>query len=356
MDSKNQHEFFMSRCLQLAQKGRGNVAPNPLVGAVIVHNGRIIGEGFHKKFGEAHAEVNAINSVNDKALLSQSTIYVTLEPCAHFGKTPPCADLIINNKIPKVVIGMRDPFAKVNGLGIKKLEQAGCIVEVGVLKDKCMELNREFIVFHTKKRPYIILKWAQTLDGFIDKNRTPDEPMHPNWITNEICRVLVHKWRSETKAIMVGTNTVKIDNPELNVRSWAGKSPLRIIIDKDLSLSNNLKVFDNRHKTLVLNQIKNETVDNTEFYKIGFGEKFIPDLLKILHMRNISSLFVEGGQALLNSFINEGYWDEARIFTGNKYFYSGIEAPKIDGKVMVQEGLRDNVLTIQENIKQTVDL
>ncbi len=346
MDNKTLHEKFMNRCLQLAQKGKGKVAPNPLVGAVIVHNGKIIGEGFHQKYGEPHAEVNAINSVTNKTLLPQSTIYVSLEPCAHFGKTPPCADLIINNKITNVVIGMQDPFAKVNGLGIKKMKQAGCHVKVGVLKSKCMELNKEFIVYHTQKRPFVILKWAKTLDGFIDVTRKPENTQQPNWITNEVCRSLVHKWRSEVKAIMVGTNTVKMDNPELNVRSWAGESPLRIVIDKNLSLSSSLKIFNNMYSTLVLNQFESKTADNTEFYKIGFGKNFISDLLRLLYKRGISSLFIEGGQALLNSFITEGCWDEARVFTGNKYFKKGVESPRIDGKIVAQEKLRDNILTV----------
>jgi diaminohydroxyphosphoribosylaminopyrimidine deaminase/5-amino-6-(5-phosphoribosylamino)uracil reductase len=348
MNDKSRNEFFMQRCIMLAQKGKGSVAPNPMVGAVIVCNNVIIGEGYHVKYGQAHAEVNAINSVSDKTLLSKSTIYVSLEPCSHFGKTPPCADLIIHHNIPNVVIGMVDPFAKVNGMGIKKLRDAGCNVEVGVLETECWNLNKEFIVFHTQQRPYIILKWAQTLDGLIDKIREPGDIQHPNWITNEVCRSLVHKWRAEMQAIMVGTNTALVDNPKLNVRSWAGNSPLRIVLDRDLSLPKTLNLYDKTQPTLVVNEIKNECDLNTEYLKIDFGESLLRNLLKELYKRGIASLFVEGGQELFTTFIGQNYWDEARIFTGNRYFNSGISAPSIKGKIVSQEQLRDNVLTIMD--------
>lgn len=340
----------MARCLQLALKGKGRVAPNPMVGSVIVHNNVIIGEGYHKKCGDVHAEVNAINSVIDKSLLSESTIYVSLEPCAHFGKTPPCSDLIISHKIPNVIIGMQDPFSKVNGLGIKRMKDSGCNIKVGSLEDKCLELNKEFITFHTKKRPYIILKWAQTLDGLIDKVRNDDDDQKPNWITNEVCRSLVHKWRTEVQAIMVGTNTAKIDNPKLNIRSWSGNSPLRIVIDRNLKLPKNLNLFDQTLPTLVLNELKNGKDNNTEFYKIKFNNTFIKNLMLLLFERNIISLFIEGGKDFLNSFINENYWDEARIFTGNSYFNKGIKAPIVNGKIISTEKLRDNTLTIVENL------
>lgn len=346
MNDKKMDEKFMQRCLQLAQKGKGKVAPNPMVGAIIVHNGVIIGEGYHEKFGEAHAEVNAINAVVNKDLLAESTIYVSLEPCSHFGKTPPCADLIIRHKIPRVVVGMQDPFAKVNGMGIMRLQEAGCEVEVGVLEAECWELNKEFVVYHSQKRPYVILKWAETLDGLIDKTRLPGAIQQPNWITNEVCRALVHKWRSEVQAIMVGTNTAKVDNPKLDVRSWAGKTPLRIVIDRNLSLSQSLSLFDKSQATLVLNENLNKKDDNIEYFKIGFGDSFIGSLLAELYERGIASLFIEGGQELLNSFINKNYWDEARVFKGNRYFINGIAAPKISGKILSQETLRDNVLTI----------
>ncbi len=349
MSEINHDEKYMSRCIELAHKGKGHVAPNPMVGAVIVHQGKIIGEGYHRVFGGPHAEVNAINSVKNKDLLKDSTIYVSLEPCSHHGKTPPCADLFVHEKIPHVVVGMKDPFTEVNGEGIRKLLEAGCRVEVGVLEDECRDLNREFNLFHTQKRPYIILKWAQTLDGFIDKERKPANIAEPNWITNEECRSLVHKWRTEIGAIMVGTNTARLDNPKLNIRAWSGKAPLRIVIDKDLSLPQTLFLFDNTQPTLVLNELKNENIENTEFLKIEFGESFIHALTKELYNRKIMSLFVEGGQKLLNSFIEQDFWDETRIFTGNKYFNAGTMAPKINGRIISQENLGDNMLVLRVN-------
>ncbi len=350
MNNKNSDELFMLRCIQLAEKGKGNVAPNPMVGAVIVYEGKIIGEGYHMQYGEAHAEVNAINSVYDKSLLQKSTIYVSLEPCAHFGKTPPCADLIASHKIPRVVIGMQDPFAKVNGLGIKKLKNAGCDVKVGVLEKECRGLNKEFITFHAKKRPYIILKWAQTTDGFIDKIRTDADEQKPNWITNEVCRSLVHKWRTEVQAIMVGTNTVAIDNPKLNIRSWAGKSPLRIVIDKDLKLPENLFLFDKTVPTIVLNKIKNKQENNIEYKKLDFSENFLNELIDFLYKKEINSLFVEGGQQLLNSFIENNLWDEARIFTGNIEFKKGISSPQITGKIISEDSVGNSMLAIYKPV------
>jgi diaminohydroxyphosphoribosylaminopyrimidine deaminase/5-amino-6-(5-phosphoribosylamino)uracil reductase len=349
MNGKNRNEYFMERGLQLALKGKSSVAPNPMVGAVIVYNDIVIGEGYHIKYGEAHAEVNAINSVSDKTLLAQSTIFVSLEPCSHHGKTPPCADLIIHYKIPNVIIGMRDPFAKVDGRGIQKLIDAGCEVEVGVLERDCWDLNREFITFHTQQRPYIILKWAQTLDGLIDKVRKPGDIQQPNWITDEVCRSLVHKWRSEVQAIMVGTNTAYIDNPRLNVRSWSGKAPLRIVIDKDLRLPKTLHLFDKSQPTLVLNELQDKIDENLELLIIKFGESFLRDFLRELYHRGITSLFVEGGQQLLSTFINQNYWDEARVFTGNKYFIKGTSAPNIKGNIVSKELIGDTILTIIAN-------
>jgi diaminohydroxyphosphoribosylaminopyrimidine deaminase / 5-amino-6-(5-phosphoribosylamino)uracil reductase len=234
-------EKFMTRALELAQLGIGNVAPNPMVGCVIVHQGKIIGEGYHHEYGKAHAEVNAINSVKNHQLLPESTLYVTLEPCSHFGKTPPCADLIIREKIPNVVIGTIDPFSRVAGTGIEKLQNAGCKVEVGILKEKCQEVNRRFFTFHKKKRPYIILKWAQTEDGFIDIDRSIEHFGQPTWITNDLSRIAVHKMRSEESAILVGTNTAQKDNPSLTVRDWYGSHPLRLVIDRNLRLPSGLE-------------------------------------------------------------------------------------------------------------------
>lgn len=327
MTTLNTDELYIKRCIELARLGQGKVAPNPMVGSVIVYNKEIIGEGYHREYGGPHAEVNAINSVSDKSKLSQSTIYVSLEPCAHHGKTPPCADLIIKHKIRRVVIGMQDPFAKVNGEGIKRISDSGAEVIVGVLQSECEKLNQPFITYHKKQRPYIILKWAQTSDGFIDKDRNSNDPQQPNWITNEVCRSLVHKWRSESQAILVGTNTSLIDNPKLNVRSWTGKSPLRVILDKSLRLPNNLHIFDQSIPTLIINEVKNENKENLEFLKLDFTSGILKNVLHVLYERNIQSLFVEGGQQVLQNFIDQNLWDEARVFTGKTKFYNGVKSP-----------------------------
>ncbi len=349
MEPQSMDEFYMHRCLQLARKGEGYVDPNPMVGSVIVLNNRIIGEGFHTKYGEAHAEVNAINSVTDKSLLKSATLYVSLEPCSHHGKTPPCADLIIHYKIPKVVIGMQDPFLKVNGSGIKRLQLSGCDVKTGILEKECHQLNKAFITFHTKKRPYIVLKWAQTLDGFIDKIREPGAINESNWITDEVCRSLVHKWRSEIPAIMVGKNTAYLDNPKLDTRFWGGRNPIRIVTDKELVLPKNLLLFDHSQETIVLNAIKNHKEENLEYIKIDFGNEFLNNLMTLLYEREINSLLVEGGQQLLQSFINQNYWDEARIFTGNKNFTQGVAAPRINGHKVGLEFIGNSQISIFRN-------
>ena len=251
MKPKNTDEKFMLRCHDLARLGIARTAPNPMVGCVIVLDEKIIGEGYHRKCGEAHAEVNAINSVSNHELLKKSTLYVSLEPCSHYGKTPPCTDLIISKKIPRVVIGCVDSFSEVSGRGIKKLKQAGCDVIVGVLENESRELNKRFFTFNEKKRPYIILKWAQTLDGFIDIIRTDENQIAPTWISNEHSRMLVHKWRSHEDAIMVGTNTAEKDNPSLNVRDWDGKNPLRVVLDRQLRLNEKLNLFNNKIQTII---------------------------------------------------------------------------------------------------------
>lgn len=324
--------FFMQRCIQLARLGKGTTAPNPLVGAVIVYNDRIIGEGFHQKYGEAHAEVNAINSVKDRSLLNKSSIYVNLEPCSHYGKTPPCADLIIHHQFKRVIIGMQDPFAKVNGLGIKKIKDAGIEVNVGVLQKECEELNKAFIVFHKKKRPYIMLKWAETEDGFIDLIRKKGSEQKINWITNETCRALVHKWRSHLSGILIGTETALSDNPKLNVRLWTGASPLRIVIDNRLRLPKSLNVFDNSIKTLIFNSLTNKIERNTVYVKVNFDKNLLPNILDELYERKISSIMVEGGKKTLESFIKANLYDELQIFVGNKFFKRGLKAPKIRKK------------------------
>ncbi len=322
-------EKYMQRCLELASLGKGNTAPNPMVGSVIVHKDRIIGEGYHKKCGLSHAEVNAINSVKNEALLPYSTIYVNLEPCSHQGRTPACSKLIIEKKIPKVVIGCTDSFEKVSGNGIKMLKNADCQVKVGILENQSRRLNKRFFTFHEKKRPYIILKWAETLDGYIDKIRTPETPIEPNWITDTDTKMLVHKWRSEEAGIMVGKKTAQKDNPSLNVRDWTGKNPTRIVIDSNLELDKNLNLFDNKINTLIFNTLKNVKTDNTEYIKIKKDDYFLNSIMKELHKRDILSIFVEGGAFLHNSLIKKGLWDEARVFIGNKMFYEGVQAPKI---------------------------
>jgi len=323
----------MKRCVELARLGAGSVAPNPMVGCVIVHRGKIIGEGFHQKHGEAHAEVNAINAVNRPEFLKESTLYVSLEPCAHHGLTPPCSDLIVQKQIPRVVIGTIDPFSEVAGKGIEKLRKAGIEVEVGFLEKECRELNKRFFTFHEKKRPYVILKWAQTLDGFIDIDRNRKDFGEPTWITGDLALRLVHKIRSEENAILVGTNTAEKDNPSLTVRHWTGKNPLRAVIDKNLRLSPALNLFDGTSETLVFNAKKNDLTANTEWIKIDFEQEITPQILTTLHHRKILSLIVEGGKRLLEGFIRQNLWDEAHVFIGNKFFYSGISAPKISAKV-----------------------
>ena len=339
MNEQANDEFFMRRCLQLARLGAGTAAPNPMVGAVVVCDGVIIGEGYHHRCGEAHAEVNAIAAVKNPALLEKSTIYVSLEPCCHFGKTPPCADLIISKRISNVVVGMVDPFGKVNGNGINKLRAAGCNVKVGVLEDECRQLNRAFITFHTKKRPYIILKWAESSDGFIDGVRGADN--RPVWLTNDACRALVHRWRAESGAIMVGYNTALLDNPQLNVRAWTGPAPLRIVTDRQLQLPDTLHLFDHNQPTWRLNTINNDSDDNLQNVLLPWGDQMLPALMQKLHEAQINQLIVEGGTRLLQSFIDAGLWDEARIFKGTAKLGGGVAAPKISGNVESVEMIGD---------------
>jgi diaminohydroxyphosphoribosylaminopyrimidine deaminase/5-amino-6-(5-phosphoribosylamino)uracil reductase len=327
----------MQRCLELALLGMGDVAPNPMVGCVIVHEGKIIGEGYHEKYGQAHAEVNAIRSVQDPELLTQSTLYVSLEPCAHFGKTPPCSDLIIESRIPHVVIGTVDPFAKVSGKGIEKMRAAGIEVEVGILERECRELNRRFFTFHEKKRPYILLKWAQTLDGFIDTDRT--ETQHPTWITNALSKRLVHRQRSEESAILIGTNTAQYDNPALTVREWTGNQPIRMVIDRTRRLSHNLTIFDQKSTTWVFTDAEYEDTENIKFIRLNFKQDILPQMLEELYKRDILSVVVEGGSILLDSFLSQGLWDEAFVYTGNQFFGKGVPAPRISGEVVAVEQL-----------------
>jgi diaminohydroxyphosphoribosylaminopyrimidine deaminase/5-amino-6-(5-phosphoribosylamino)uracil reductase len=342
-------EIYMNRCIELARLGAGSASPNPMVGSVIVYKDEIIGEGYHKKHGEAHAEVNAIAAVKNAELLKKSTIYVSLEPCAHFGLTPPCSDLIIQKKIPKVVIGTIDPFAKVAGKGIEKLKKAGIEVVVGVLEKECQELNKRFFTFHEEKRPYIILKWAQTLDGFIDIERTEKEFGEPTWITGKKALQRVHEIRAIEDAILVGTNTALKDNPSLTVRHCEGRNPVRIVLDNQLRLPERLNLFDGSTKTIVFNSLENKELNNTSYVKIDFGKEITRQILKELYQRNILSLIIEGGKRVLRSFIAENLWDEAHLFIGNKYFYNGIRSPQIKGKIVSKEKIDDDKLIIYKN-------
>lgn len=319
----------MNTCLQLAKQGIGKVSPNPLVGSVVVKDGEVIGQGYHEFYGGPHAEVNAINNVEDPSLLEGSTLYVNLEPCSHHGKTPPCADLIIQHKIARVVIGCQDSFHEVAGTGIEKLRNAGIEVLVNILEHKALEINKRFFTFHSEKRPFIILKWAQTSDGFIDIDRT--DPLEiDNWITLMDSKVLVHHWRAEEQAIMVGTNTALNDNPKLTVREVDGTNPIRIVLDISLRLPNDIHLFDKSVPTLVFNSVKNEVSKNLELIKIDAKEDLIDQILDILYEREIQSMIIEGGGQLLNTFIYQNLWDEARVFTGVKEFKKGLLAPKIN--------------------------
>lgn len=330
-------ERYMFRCLELAAKGAGSVAPNPMVGAVLVHRDRIIGEGYHKQYGEAHAEVNCIASVKeeDRSLISGSTLYVSLEPCAHFGKTPPCADLIIKHKIPKVVIGCGDPFKEVDGKGIDRLKAAGIEAVVGVCESECVELNKRFFTFYTKHRPYVILKWAQTGDGYIAPRDAAKKRL---FISNEYSNKLVHKWRSEEASILVGTNTALLDDPELTTRSWPGNSPVRLVVDMDLSLPASLKIFNRQVRTIIFNAIKQEEDDNLMYYQVTQDVSLVHQLLNALYQLKIQSVLVEGGAKLLQSFIDEGVWDEVRVIKNLKLIIdNGLPAPTFSNGHKISE-------------------
>lgn len=341
------YEKHILRALQLAQNGLGTVSPNPLVGCVIVYDDKIIGEGWHQKFGEPHAEVNAINSVKNKELLSKSTLYVTLEPCSHFGKTPPCADLIIKHKIPKVVVCNLDPFEKVNGSGVQKLKDAEIEVVINVLAEEGLQLNKRFFTSIQKKRPFVILKWAQTQDGFIAR-----ENFDSKWISNATSRKLVHKWRTEEDAILVGFNTALHDNPQLTARDWKGKNPIRIVLDKQLALPQTHFLFDNTVKTICFNSLKNEVTHQTEWVKIPCID-VEKEVLNALYKRNIQSLIVEGGSKTLQGFMDKELWDEARVFIGEKTFGSGIKAPIITASTCLSQKIDNNTLNIYKQF--TID-
>jgi len=338
----NRHELYINRCIQLAKNGLGTTYPNPMVGSVIVYEGKIIGEGWHRKSGEPHAEVNAINSVEDKSLLAKATIYVSLEPCSHFGKTPPCSDLIIRHKIPNVVVGTIDPNSQVAGNGIRRLRENGINVTVGILEKECRMLNKRFFTFHNKKRPYIILKWAENQDGFMAPlSKTKKEPV---WISNGFSRQLVHKWRSEEQAILVGTNTVLDDNPRLDVRDWTGTNPIRIVLDKDGRITDGYFVKDGKTKTIIITEQQNLTSSENCIYENAiFGIQLTKTIVHILYLYGIQSIIIEGGRQTLQGFIDDNLWDEARVFIGNTYLKNGLRAPDLKGDFQIKNIKEDQL-------------
>lgn len=319
-------EKFMARCLELARHGAGHTAPNPMVGAVIVRDGAIIGEGFHRRCGEAHAEVNAIASVEDEALLRESTIYVSLEPCSHYGKTPPCAELIIRKRIPRVVVGCLDPFPEVSGRGVRMLREAGIEVLTGVMEKEARQLNKAFMTFQTQKRPYVTLKWAESADGFIDKART-DRTQPPVVFSNPVTSVRVHKMRAESAAILIGKHTALLDNPSLTVRHWAGSSPVRLVIDKEGTLPDDLRMFDGLAPTWVFTGREKASGKNVEYIPLDFKTSVPFQILNTLYERNLNSLMVEGGASVLQQFIDAGLWDEAFVEKSPIDIGNGVKAP-----------------------------
>lgn len=341
------HNYFMDRCIQIALNGLGSTYPNPLVGAVLVHENEIIGEGWHHSSGNPHAEVNAINNVKDKSLIPFSTLYVSLEPCSHFGKTPPCSLLVIEKKIKKVVIGTIDNNPKVAGKGIEMLQNKGIEVIVGVCEEECKTLNKRFFTFHDKKRPYIILKWAKSKDNFISPNQKNNQS--PFWISNEYSRILTHKWRTEEQAILVGTQTVLDDNPTLDARLWKGKNPMRIVIDAKNIIEETFSIKNEMARTLVFTQKDVENTENINFVKYSKDENLCEIILKKLYDLDIQSVIIEGGSVTLQHFINQNLWDEARIFEGNVMLLEGTKSPEIKGKLVVTQRIGQDILTILEN-------
>ncbi len=322
------HSFYMLRCINLAHKGLGSVSPNPIVGSVIVKDGIIIGEGYHKKFGGPHAEVHAIESVGNKEDLKDATLYVNLEPCSHFGKTPPCANLIVKYKIPRVVIAIRDPNPEVSGKGVALLRESGIEVVEGISEKESRFLNRRFLTFHEKKRPYIILKWAQSADRFIDKDRTSNECEGPHWISHPNTKKLVHQWRADEDAILVGGNTIRNDNPSLTVRQVAGKNPIRIVLSPSGNIPTSLRIFQDDVPTLIFSSSKAKTTGNVSWIPLS-RENNLRKVLEELYARKIGSVFVEGGATTLQSFIDQNIWDEARIIQGQGTVKTGLSAPQL---------------------------
>jgi len=347
----NIHEKYIKRCIELAKNGLGETYPNPMVGSVIVLNDVIIGEGWHRKAGEPHAEVNAINSVEDTSLLKKATIYVSLEPCSHFGKTPPCANLIVASGIKNVVIGIIDANSKVSGRGVEYLEKNDCNVLVGVLEKECEELNKRFFTFHTKKRPFVILKWAETNDGFIDKLRDKTSENLPNWISNQYSQQRVHKMRAEEQAILVGTTTALNDDPTLNVRSWNGNNPVRIVLDRALKIPNNYNLLDGNVQTIVLTEKSpSESLQkNILFEEIDFSNKLLKQICEVLYKHEIQSVLIEGGAQTLQSFMDENLWDEAFVFVGDVIFGEGLKAPKMKKTPIKIKKISTDILKIYIN-------
>jgi diaminohydroxyphosphoribosylaminopyrimidine deaminase/5-amino-6-(5-phosphoribosylamino)uracil reductase len=343
----NQHDKYMHRCLELAVRGLGKVAPNPMVGCVIVGDSGILGEGYHDAFGGAHAEVNAINSVENKAALMNAILYVNLEPCGHQGKTPPCSDAIIASGIKHVVIGCIDPNPEVQGKGIEKLKAAGINVEVGALEKDCAEVNKRFFTYHERKRPFIILKWAQSSDGFIDKKRTKDEA--PAKITQDEAQIMVHLWRGQEQAIMVGTHTVIMDNPKLTVRQGGGKSPMRVIVDRELKIPTNSNIFDKASPTIIFTEQTAPSNNGVEYINIPFDAKLLNGMLTELYNRQIQSVIVEGGEKLLKSFIEKDLWDEGKVFYSSKTLGEGVPAPNFPFPSKGEIKIGDDTLILYRN-------
>lgn len=339
------HKTYMQRAIALAKKGTRLAYPNPSVGAIVVCNGKIIGEGITSAYGGPHAEVNAIKSVKDQSLLEKSTLYVTLEPCSHFGKTPPCANLIIEKKIPEIFVGCIDTFSEVSGRGVKMLLNAGKKVEVGLLEEECLDLHKRFLTFHNQQRPFVVLKWAETKDGFIDVERkvTEIDEAQPTWISNELSRQQVHQLRTQEHAILVGTNTALNDNPSLTSRSVKGVSPMRIVIDRNLRIPENYHLYNGEVQTFVFTE-KAGRNNSVEYKEIDFSGNTISKILEILYQENIQSVIVEGGKQVLESFIAQDLWDEAFVFVGNSEFKKGVEAPKMDVVPMKFSKLGDDIL------------
>jgi diaminohydroxyphosphoribosylaminopyrimidine deaminase/5-amino-6-(5-phosphoribosylamino)uracil reductase len=347
---ENNDEKFMRRCLDLACKAEGMTYPNPMVGSVIVHEGRIIGEGYHIKAGGPHAEARAIESVGNKELLKNSTLYVNLEPCSHFGKTPPCADMIISWKIPKVVVGTIDTSAKVSGRGIARLKEAGCDVVSGVCEEECRRLNRRFFTFNEKRRPYITLKWAESSDGFIDRERGEDYRIEPNWITGLSERILVHKWRASEQAILVGAGTIRADDPKLNVREWKGNNPVRVILSGSGSLPDDPAVNKSIGSIIIFTFYPEKIVlPGSVIMKLNHRESAAKQISDALYGWGIQSLFIEGGAQVLGHFIRTGLWDEARIFSGQEAFKTGVKAPSVNGKPFMEKSFSRSSLKILLN-------